>query len=412
MIYGCIGEHLPHSFSKEIHEKIGGYAYELREIAPDELESFMLERPFLAINVTIPYKQAVIPYLSKISETAQAIGAVNTIVNQDGQLHGFNTDFDGMTRLIRRLGIDLNGKKVLILGTGGTSRTAAFVARSLNAGQVLRVSRSGREEAITYEDVLSHHLDAQIIINTTPCGMFPHAQEQPLDLAAFADLSGVVDAIYNPLSSRLVRQAIRRGIKAEGGLYMLVAQAVRAAEIFRNCDYPQDITDRIYGQILHEKQNLVLTGMPASGKTSVGKCLANDLNREFVDTDQLITERVKMPVPEIFSRFGERFFRDLESEIIHGLSARNGLVVATGGGAVLRDDNVEALKQNGRVFFLDRPLDKLLPTEDRPLANSREKIERLYEERMPVYRSTADEIVPCGSSPREAARIIESRWLE
>ena len=230
--YGCIGEHLPHSFSKEIHGQIGGYAYELKELTPEELPAFMAARSFHGINVTIPYKQAVIPFLDEIDETARAIGAVNTVVNRNGKLYGFNTDLDGLTRLIRRIGLDLSGKKVLIPGTGGTSRTAAFAAEQLGAREIRKISRTGRDGSLTYEEALRDHADAEIILNTTPCGMFPEPDAQPLPLDPFRRLEGIVDVIYNPLRSRLVLDARGRGIPAEGGLYMLVAQAVRASEHF------------------------------------------------------------------------------------------------------------------------------------------------------------------------------------
>ena len=408
-MYGCIGEHLPHSFSREIHELIGDYAYELKEITPDGLDEFMRNRDFRAINVTIPYKQAVMPHLAYISETARSIGAVNTIVNREGTLHGYNTDFDGMTRLIHRMGLDFSGCKVLILGTGGTSKTALHVARALGAASVFRVSRTAREDALTYEQAMEKHADADFIINTTPCGMFPHAEEQPVFLQGFTRLKGLVDAIYNPLRSNLVLEARAMGVPAEGGLYMLVAQAVRAAEIFRDTQYPEELTDGIYARILREKENIVLIGMPASGKSTVSRQVAQDLKRDVVDTDTLIVQKAGMLIPEIFARYGEARFREIESEVIRELSGKNGLVIATGGGAVLRQENVTRLKRNGRLFLLDRSLSELLPTADRPLANSREKIERLYRERMPVYRAAADEIVPVARTPRETAKDIESR---
>ena len=239
MMYGCIGEHLGHSFSKEIHGKLADYDYELKEIAPENLGAFMTEKPFAAINVTIPYKKAVIPYLSEISDRAKAIGAVNTIVNRGGRLQGYNTDFYGMTALAEKTGIEINGKKVLILGTGGTSLTAAAVAEAMGAREILRVSRTGRDGAITYEDALAHHTDAEIIINTTPVGMFPGGGI-PIAPEAFPRLSGVLDAVYNPLRTELVRRAAKMGVPAAGGLYMLVMQAERAYEIFTDRKCPPE----------------------------------------------------------------------------------------------------------------------------------------------------------------------------
>ena len=409
MMYGCIGEHLPHSFSREIHEQIGDYAYELREIAPEALDDFLRARPFKAINVTIPYKQAVMPQLDWISETARAIGAVNTIVNREGRLYGYNTDFDGLIRLIQRLGLDLAGKKVLILGTGGTSRTALYAVRNLGAAEVLRVSRTAREGAITYAEAAEGHGDAQFIINTTPCGMYPHPGETPLPLAPFARLEGVVDAVYNPLRTRLVLEAQAQGIPAEGGLYMLVAQAVRAAEIFRDARFPEALAGEIYEKTRRRKENIVLIGMPDSGKSTVAGVLGARLNRPVVDADARIEERAGMPIAAIFARYGEAYFRDLESGILSEIAAESGLVVATGGGAVLRSENVAALRQNGRLFLLDRPLEALMPSDERPLGNTREKIERLYRERQPVYRAAADEIIASGATPEATAAEIESR---
>ena len=406
LIYGCIGEHLPHSFSREIHGEIGSYAYELKELTPEELPGFMTSRGFMGINVTIPYKQAVIPFLDEIDETARAIGAVNTVVNRDGKLYGYNTDLYGLTRLIRRIGLDLSGKKVLVLGTGGTSRTASYAAEKLGARVVYRVSRTSREGSLSYEDVLRDHTDAEIILNTTPCGMFPRPAEQPLSLESFTRLEGVADAIYNPLRSRLVLDAHSRGIPAEGGLYMLVAQAVRASELFLNMSYPDDLTDQIYDRILRRKENLVLIGMPGSGKSAVGKILTETTGKPLADTDQLIVEKAGKSIPEIFREDGEPAFRDLESEIIRELSLQGGQVISTGGGAVLRPENVTLLRQNGRLFWLDRDPDSLVPTDDRPLADTAAKMKQLYQEREPVYRASADMIIPVFGTPEDTASLI------
>ena len=409
LTYGCIGEHLPHSFSKEIHGQIGGYAYELKELTPEELPAFMAARSFHGINVTIPYKQAVIPFLDEIDETARAIGAVNTVVNRNGKLYGFNTDLDGLTRLIRRIGMDLSGKKVLIPGTGGTSRTAAFAAEQLGAREIRKISRTGRDGSLTYEEALRDHIDAEIILNTTPCGMYPEPDAQPLPLEPFHRLEGVADVIYNPLRTRLVLDARSRGIPAEGGLYMLVAQAVRASEHFLDTAYPDGLTDRIYEQILRQKENIVLIGMPGSGKSAVGRILAEKTGRSLADTDQLITEKAGKPIPDIFRENGEPAFRDLESEIIRALSKQGGQIISTGGGAVLRPENVTALRQNGRLFWLDRDPEALVPTDDRPLADTAEKMKQLYRVREPVYRAAADEIISVTGTPEDAADNIESR---
>ncbi len=410
MKYGCIGEHLPHSFSKEIHAEIASYAYELKELTPEELPAFLAAKDFQGINVTIPYKQAVIPFLDHIDETAKAIGAVNTVVNRGGELWGYNTDLFGLTRLIRRAKLDLSGRKVLILGTGGTSRTAAYAAETLGAGQILKVSRTERDGAVSYEDTLRDHSDAEIILNTTPCGMYPHPDAQPLALKSFGSLQGVADVIYNPLRTRFILEARALGLPAEGGLYMLVAQAVRASELFMDTAYPEDLTDRVYARILRRKENLVLIGMPGSGKSAVGRLLAKKTGLPFCDTDQLIVEKAGKPITEIFRDSGEQAFRDLESEVIRNLSLRGGMIVSTGGGAVLRPENVTALRQNGRLFWLDRDPDALIPTDDRPLADTADKMKRLYTERRPVYRAAADEIIPVHDVPEKIAEIILSAF--
>ena len=404
--YGLIGEHLPHSFSKTIHEKIGDYSYELIELRPEELDSFMRRAAFKGINVTIPYKQAVIPYLDEISEQARAIGAVNTVVNRGGKLYGYNTDYFGMKALFGHAGIDPAGKKALILGTGGTSRTAYAVLTDLGASEVYRVSRSGRDGAITYEEAMQDHADAQILVNTTPCGMYPDLDGCPADLGCFPDLAGVIDAVYNPLRTTLVLEAQKRGIPAEGGLYMLVVQAVYAAELFTDRKIDNSVTESIYTEILNSKRNIVLTGMSRAGKTTVGALLAARLGREMMDTDQMIVGREQRAITDIFATEGEAYFRDAESEMIGVLAPQSGLVIATGGGAILRQENVDTLKKNGVIVFLDRPVEQILPTDDRPLANTAAKVTALYEKRYPVYRAACDVRVVNDKSAEEVTEKI------
>lgn len=252
--YGCIGKKLTHSFSKDIHAKLADYTYELIELTEEEVVAFFTEKNFSAVNVTIPYKQTVIPFLDELSPVAQRIGAVNTVVNKDGKLYGYNTDYFGMKALINRVGIELKGKKVLILGTGGTSKTAYVVATDLGAAQILKVSRRKSEEHITYEEAVSEHADADVIINTTPSGMYPDCESKPIDIAPFSKLSGVIDVVYNPLCTKLVREAKERGIKAEGGLYMLVMQAIVAAERFLDTKIETETADRVFEEIYAEKE--------------------------------------------------------------------------------------------------------------------------------------------------------------
>ena len=410
MQYGLIGEHLGHSYSVPIHRLISGEDYELREIAPADLGTFMTRKEFRAINVTIPYKQDVIPYLDEISDTAREIGAVNTIVNRDGHLYGTNTDAAGLQALIARVCPDIRGRKTLVLGTGGTSKTAVYTAKAMGAEPVIRVSRSAREDAVTYEEALRDHRDAEILINTTPCGMFPAAEDMPVDIAGFPALRGVVDVIYNPLRTKLVLAALRRGIPAEGGLYMLTAQAVRAAEEFRGIRYEEELTEKIYRRMARDKENIVLTGMPGSGKSAVSSILGARTGRVVIDTDRMIVEKAGMEITEIFRRYGEKHFRDLESEVIREAAARAGVIISTGGGAILRAENTDALRRNGRLVWLDRKPDDLVPTDDRPLADSREKMTALYAAREPIYRATADERIEVTGSAEDTASEIESRW--
>ncbi len=410
MQYGLIGEHLGHSYSVPIHRLITGEDYELREIAPEDLGAFMTRKEFRAINVTIPYKQDVIPYLDEISDTAREIGAVNTIVNRDGHLYGTNTDAAGLQVLIIRVCPDIRGRKTLVLGTGGTSKTAVYTAKAMGADPVIRVSRSARDGAVTYEEALRDHRDAEILINTTPCGMFPAAEDMPVNIDGFPELRGVVDVIYNPLRTKLVLAAMRRGIPAEGGLYMLAAQAVRAAEVFRRIRYDEGLTERIYRRMVRDKENIVLTGMPGSGKSAVSSILGARTGREVIDTDRMIVEKAGMEITEIFRRYGEKHFRDLETEVIREAAARAGVIISTGGGAVLREENVDALRRNGRLVWLDRKPEDLVPTDDRPLADSREKMAALYAAREPIYRATADERIAVTGSAEDTADEAESRW--
>ena len=407
MKYGLIGEKLGHSFSKEVHNKLFDYDYELKEIPQNELDLFLKQRAFKAINVTIPYKEKVIPYLDFISDIAKEIGAVNTVVNKNGKLYGYNTDFWGLKSLIQKSGIVLKDKKVLILGSGGTSKTAFAVANSLGAKEVLQISRNKKDGFITYEDIYINHTDAQILINTTPCGMYPNIDVSPLDISAFERLEGVVDAIYNPLRSKLVCDAQKRGIKAVGGLYMLISQAVFAAEKFLDTNIEPQKTDAVYKSILNQKQNIVLVGMPGSGKTTVGKLLAEKLESEFLDTDNLITEKYGN-ITDIFKTKGEAVFRDYESEVIKEISAVAGRVIATGGGAVLRAQNTDLLKRNGRIYFLDRPLESICATPDRPLSSNRQDLEKRFNERYDIYRNCADRhIISNGTETDTVNAVLE-----
>lgn len=411
MQYGCIAERLGHSFSREIHESLADYSYELCELDATQVGKFLQEKNFCGINVTIPYKETVIPYLDSIDDAAKEIGAVNTIVNRNGKLFGYNTDYYGMRKMIERMGLKLTDKKVAILGTGGTSRTARVVANSLGAKAVFTVSRTPRDGSISYEDLITHHQDTAILINTTPCGMYPHPDAAAVDVKHFPNLEGVVDAVYNPLRPQLVLDAQKKGALATGGLYMLVAQAVRASEIFLDTEYPSETIERIYAKIFSQKENVVLIGMPACGKSTVGKLIAEHTGREFVDLDDEIVKIAGMSIPEIFCTKGEAVFRQLETEALKIQAGRNSIVLATGGGAILSDENVNALRRNGKLYFLNRPVESLLPTEDRPLASTAEAIRKRFEERYDRYCSVADVIIPVVGDAASVARTIEKELI-
>ncbi|MDO4982972.1 MAG: shikimate kinase [Eubacteriales bacterium] len=409
MRYGLIGEHLGHSYSREIHALIADYKYELAELKPEELGGFLRKREFNAINVTIPYKQAVIPYLDGISENAASIGAVNTIVNRNGRLFGYNTDLAGMLALAKRIGIDAKGKKLLILGSGGTSKTARAAAKILGAGEIITVSRSGKNGDVSYEEVAEKHADARIVFNTTPVGMFPYTDGQAIDLAPFKKCEAVLDVVYNPLRTDLVLDAQARGMAADGGLYMLTAQAVYASALFLGREADASDIEKTFLRVYNDKRNLVLTGMPSSGKTTVGKLLAEKTGRAFFDSDDIIVEKLGMPIADFFEKSGEAAFRTAESEVIAELSKKSGCVIATGGGAVLNDGNVRRLRHNGTLYFLDRSPEKLMATADRPLSSDREALMRRYNERYGIYTSTADVIINADGAVTDTAEQIKAK---
>lgn len=412
MEYGCIGERLGHSFSKEIHNALTDYDYCLKELSPQEVPQFMTEHSFKAINVTIPYKQTVIPFLDWISDEARAINAVNTIVNKNGKLYGYNTDFYGLKSLIERTGTSLKDKKVVVLGSGGTSNTAFAVANALGSKVVLKVSRNAKDGYITYGELYENHSDCEVVINTTPCGMYPKTGVSAVELEKLPNVSAVFDAVYNPLSSKLVLDAKKRGITAVGGLYMLVSQAAYAVEKFIDCPVDTEKIEEVFKKLYKDKMNLVLIGMPASGKTSIGKMLSERLSKTFVDSDEKIVETAGKPIPQIFSESGEAAFRDFEKNAISDIALKNSQIVATGGGAVLKDINIENLKGNGRVYFIDRPLELLVTTDDRPLSSNRADLEKRYNERYQLYKDSADVIIDGSGTVEEVEKRIEVEFSE
>lgn len=387
--YGLIGEKLGHSFSKSIHETLANYRYDLIELPKGEVESFLKKRKFRGINVTIPYKERVMPYLDFIDERAKNIGAVNTIVNQNGRLFGYNTDFAGFSYLLEQSGIDVRNKVVLIMGSGGTCKTVSAVLQSQYAGEILVASRTKSARTISYEEALNRR-DIQVVINASPKGMYPHNEEQPIDLTVFPQLCGVVDVIYNPLKTKLLQQAQALGVKHANGLLMLVAQAKLAVEYFLDEKISDKKIDQVYQDIQADIRNLVLIGMPSCGKSLLGKQLADRLNRKFVDIDAVISERTGMVIADIFEQKGEDYFRMLEHDLTAEFAKEKSLVIATGGGVIKNNDNILNLQQNGVLAFIDRPIDELLIGNGRPLSNSSDQIAKLYQERYLRYIEASD----------------------
>ena len=412
MEYGCIGEKLGHSFSKEIHNTLADYEYSLKELKKEELTEFFRNKDFKAINVTIPYKQDVIEYLDWISDEAKSINAVNTIVNKNGKLYGYNTDFYGLKALIERENVTLEGKRVVVLGSGGTSNTAFAVANYMEAQTVLKVSRNKKDGYITYNELYEKYSDCEIIINTTPCGMYPETGVSAVDLDKLPKVEAVFDAVYNPLKSKLVLDAKKKNITAVGGLYMLVSQAAYAVERFIDAPVDNNKVEEIFKNLYKQKMNIALVGMPASGKTSVGKVLCESLNKAFVDCDEEIVKRESRNIPEIFSQDGEGYFRNVEKSVIKDISMLNSQVISTGGGAILNPENIENLKGNSRIYFLDRPLEMLITTSDRPLSSNRADLEKRYNERYELYKACSDVVVDGSKAVEEVAKIIEEDFYE
>lgn len=401
MVYGLLGRTLRHSYSPQIHALLGDYEYRLFEVEPQDLEAFLKKREFGGINVTIPYKKDVLPYLSGISDNAKRIGAVNTIiVKEDGGLYGDNTDYDGFLRLVQKSGFQVKGKKALVLGTGGASLPISAVLSDLGAREVVFISRSGENN---YQN-LSRHADADFIVNTTPVGMYPNNLKAPLSLSEFPNLSGVLDIVYNPQKTKLILDAERLGIPAYSGLLMLVAQGKRAAELFLGHDIPDSETDRIFKKLSTEMQNIVLVGMPGCGKTTVGKALAEQLNRPFFDADEEILKRTGKSAEAWIEACGEAVFRQKETEVLESLCKQSGTVIATGGGAVTVPENADILRQNSIVFFLNRDV-STLPVEGRPLSKAT-ALSEMYEVRLPLYRSVCDYEIPADDSVEAVVRRI------
>lgn len=414
-LYGLIGAKLGHSYSKIIHEQLAGYQYELIPLPTEaEARAFMERRAFTAINVTIPYKQLVIPYCDEIDPKAKAIGAVNTIVNRGGKLYGYNTDYAGFAYLARAHNIDFTGKTVLILGTGGTHSTVEAVCRACGAGTILSASRTGKFGALTYNEAMRRR-DVQIIVNTTPCGMYPNVGQCLLDPTAFPALEAVLDVIYNPFRTELLLRAEEHGITAAGGFEMLVAQAVYAAQHFTGRFYATDsVIPTASRRLRRQLANVSLIGMPGCGKSTIGSALAKQLGKTFVDLDEEIERRTGNNIPDIFAREGEEAFRRYEAETLADVAKHTGQIIACGGGVIKNPANVRALRQNGSVLWVQRPLGKLA-TGGRPLSQGGAALKQLQAERTPLYQAAADAVLDNSSTlaaaVQAAVQLLESDRL-
>lgn len=397
---GLLGETLKHSYSPQIHSYFASYPYDLYEKTPEELDAFLRSDTFTGLNVTIPYKKAVVSYCSELTPIAKQLGSVNTIVRKDdGTLLGHNTDYFGFSYLLKHSGLSVCGKKVLVLGSGGSSVTVCAVLRESGA-QVIVVSRSGEHN---YKN-LTMHADASVIVNTTPVGMFPNNGTSPVDLALFPKLEGVLDIIYNPTKTKLLLDAEARKIVAVNGLRMLIAQAKESAELFSDTYIPDALIEEVYHNLNAQIENIVLIGMPGCGKSTVGKYLADLLRKDFVDTDSAIEAQADMTIPEIFKTYGEAIFRDAETGVLRDYGMMSGLVIATGGGCVTKEENYNLLRQNSRVVWIQRDL-TCLTTEGRPLSQST-NLSVMLAARFPLYQRFSDYSVNNSGTPEETAKKI------
>lgn len=397
---GLLGRKLGHSYSPQIHNLLGDYSYVLFEKEPEELESFLKNGDYSGLNVTIPYKKEVIPYLSELSPTAKKMGCVNTVLRRsDGTLYGHNTDYFGFTSLVRHAGLSVSGKKVLVLGSGGASNTAAAALKDLGASPVV-ISRSGENN---YGN-LHLHRDAAAIVNATPVGMYPNTGVSPIDLELFPHLEGVLDVIYNPARTQLLLDAEKLGIPRENGLWMLVAQAKEAAEVFTGGKISDEVIEKIYRELSHQMKNIVLIGMPGCGKSTIGALLAEKLGRTLADADEKIVSLAGKSIPDIFAQDGEPTFRDWETKALTELGKQSGLVIATGGGCVTKKRNYPLLHQNGYLVWLERDC-SVLPTDGRPLSQAND-LGKMYAARKPLYEAFADIRVENAGTPAETVQKI------
>lgn len=399
--FGLLGQKLGHSYSPQIHRLLGNYTYNLYEKKSDELEDFLKKGNFDGLNVTIPYKKAVIPYLDKLSATAECIGSVNTIVkDENGCLCGYNTDYNGFEYLLKVTGINPKNKKCLVLGNGGVAPTIRAVLKNHGASEIVTVTRKGE---INYSNYANHG-DSEIIVNATPVGMYPDNGNVLVNLDVFQHLEGVLDVIYNPFRTKLILNAEKMGIPCSGGLPMLIEQAIRASEIFTKRKFKGNKVNELIRKIITERENIALIGMPGCGKTTTGKALSNKLGRKFIDLDEEIERRLGCSIESYFMRHSETEFREIETQVLRHFSAKNGIVIATGGGVVTREENYDLLRQNSCIVYLKRTELNELPIAGRPISQSI-PIEELAKERIPNYVKWSDFIIE-GSSPEDCADKI------
>ena len=403
---GLIGEKLGHSFSPYIHEQLGDYSFALRELVPNELESFVKSDELDAYCVTIPYKKAIMPFLDVISPEAEKIGAVNVVVKRkDGKHYGYNTDYFGFDYMVKRSGVSVEGKKALVFGNGGASATVCTLLKDKGVAEliVLGIEDNTPENILNYRDV-------DIIVNTTPVGMYPNNLRAPASLEVFSRCEAVLDIVYNPSRTGLMLDAERRGIKTVGGLSMLVAQAAKGFEYFTGDSYEEGIIESIFAKLIAQSNNLILVGMPGCGKSSVGELVAKALDRDFLDADVEFTKMHSISPAEAIKSFGEEKFREMETDTLAAIGKLSGKVIATGGGAVTKERNYPLLHQNGIIVFLERELSKL-PTDNRPLSQAGD-IRKLYESRINAYRRFADATVYSTEIKEKTAELIISAFIE
>lgn len=408
-IYGLLGHKLGHSYSPQIHSLLGfagqrRYTYGLFPAEPEDIEEILAAENLRGLNVTIPYKQTVLAFCDEISPEVLRIGAANTLVKRDEKITAYNTDIYGFRYMVYASGIQVGGKKVLVLGSGGASKAVVCALEDLGAREIVIISRTG---ANSYKN-LDLHADADIIVNTTPVGMYPNNMERPLDIGLFPNLCGVLDIVYNPEITGLLLDAEERGIPHAGGLHMLVAQAKQAYELFTDKKLPEKVINEIVTALRNDMENIVLIGMPGCGKTTIARALSAALGRDIIDTDQEIERKTNMTIPEIFRKHGEARFRELEHDAIVEYGKLSGKILSLGGGAILNPENYPHLHQNGKIYFIRRETE-LLATDGRPLSKSPEALKEMQKIRLPLYRQFADVEISNDSALEDAVNQILSR---